>query len=409
MRFFFRFTCVFFLYIHIFRSISQAVHVLWSDCKNYQVHGMQVRCKCGRVMGAFDNTSPIYIFRLFNVRKVKFVPKPGTSEAEGLFDMLEVARFKFDFPLPEVIRYIRTLSYDDIQNQFYVRRVTIGTKKITFYDELNLNIVPLEIPSLEKFPLNLYIPRTSEQNASQNENNLCENIAIPSTSKQFTFQDVNNACNFASPSTSKQNISQEKNVFDRKSVIQGTSINLTNENNSNHDENVDQNETSSSFSTDQSMMSLNENSYEADMSVSSTASDLYSNVATPRCVLTPYLQDLENREQNNFGVPDINGNYFDDGQLLINQLPENENFDVNAILNEPLLPVEEEPVAEQQVVDESVLLNANLDVAQARNDLDQYLFEETDNILDLAINDLISNISPLNISPPDLIDFDFDF
>lgn len=108
-------------------------------------------------MGAFDNTTRVYVFRLFNVRKVKFVPKPGTSAAEGKFDMLEVARFKFDFPLPEVILYIRTLSLDDIQNQFYVRRVTVGTKKI-FYDELNLNIVPLEIPSIEDFPLNKFIP-----------------------------------------------------------------------------------------------------------------------------------------------------------------------------------------------------------------------------------------------------------
>lgn len=365
---------------------------------------MQVRCNCGRVIGAFDNTATVYVFRLYNVRKVNFVPKPGTLATEGKYDMMEIQRFKFDFPLPEVIRYIRTLSLEDIANQFYVRRVTIGSKKVSFYDELNINIVPLKIPSIEDFPLKQYIPSTSKHFFHE-ENSPRKNLAIASTSRQNALQEEN----LIIASTSKQNISQEENASRRKSVIQGPGIDPINGKSSNPNEIVDQNETSSSSSTDQSMMSISEKSFETDISVSSNASELYANVLTPQFVLTPYLQELENREQNNFGVPDINGNYFDDGQLLINQLPENENFDVNAILNEPLLPVEEEPVAEQQVVDESVLLNANLDFAQARNDFDQYLFEETDNILDSAINDLISNISPLNISPPNFIDFDFDF
>lgn len=84
---------------------------------------------------------------------------------------------------------------------------------------------------------------------------------------------------------------QEENALRRKSVIQGPSFDLINGNNFIHSEIVDKNESSSSPSTDQSMMCVNEKSYEAS-NVSFTASDFYLNVPMPHCVLTPYLQEL---------------------------------------------------------------------------------------------------------------------
>lgn len=124
-------------YIHTYKHT--ATNALQSNCENVNVFGLQLRCFCKEIKGVLDDRSENIIYRLFNVRTCVVVPKSKTDPSN--YVLREIIQYKDDFPVPRVIRNLRTVDIDESTNQeyikFYARRIEfLNSHSISIRDEL---------------------------------------------------------------------------------------------------------------------------------------------------------------------------------------------------------------------------------------------------------------------------------
>lgn len=179
-----------YIYIHTFvgdRIFHFAAYC--RDCNNVTAHGLQLLCKCSRIIGGFDDRFGNTVYQLSNVRRVILNEKPGTSNSEHDFDIQEIQNKNYDIPFPQILKTVRVLSPEEreSQNDVIIRRVNVDTNTVSHYDQVNryFNTVLETIPEKSSNPIEV-VDLTKDDN---NEIAVIEhNISIMSISSSSTEQ-----------------------------------------------------------------------------------------------------------------------------------------------------------------------------------------------------------------------------